>query len=143
MKRTFIIIIGIAFAAVVAIFLGLTVTNNANAYCKESATSTNYCKYSGKIKKVYLNSDNLYLIFLEQAFEKQDAKNFGYNIKSGNALAIQLNGDETSKQFITLANLALTNGLPIEVHSREVLNGYLKVDRMWIEGKSFSSLAMF
>lgn len=131
MKKIVLIIILLVIAAgLIAKSQG--VFSSANAYCKESGTDTNYCKYQGKITKVYLNSDNVFLVFLEKPFNIEDAKKYGYPINSGTAIALSLNETPSSQQFISMLTRAFNNELSVEIHTRGINSGYMELDRLWV-----------
>ncbi|MDO6720369.1 hypothetical protein Q4575_13205 [Psychrosphaera sp. 1_MG-2023] len=102
------------------------------AVCKSSETSTPYCKYIGKINKIYLNRDGLALVFIDAPFGIKQAKEYGYDIKSGNIVALNINDSLADKYLYDMLNSAFTNQNRIEMHARNTLNGYLKLDRIWI-----------
>jgi len=107
-----------------------------NAICKNSEVDTPYCRYQGTIKKLYANSDGLGLIVIDGIFSIEDAKKYGYEIKTGHMIAYSLKGDDKiSTEMLGLIKLAFTEGFSIEIHARKVFKGYLTVDRVWVEAK--------
>lgn len=100
--------------------------------CKTSETSTPYCRYIGTINKIYLNRDGLALIFIDKEFDVKQAQEFGYDIKSGNMVALNINDNLVDRYLYDTLNSALTNQNRIELHARNTINGYLKLDRIWI-----------
>lgn len=102
------------------------------AICKPSKTSTPYCKFVGKTTRVYLNNDGLGLVFIDSSIDIKSASSFGYDISSGNAFAFDIN-DSESKAMLDMMLVAHQHNLNVEVHAREVKDGYLLADRIWIK----------
>jgi len=100
--------------------------------CKTSESSTPYCKYIGKINKIYINEKGLALIFLDKAFDVNSAKSFGYEANSGRAMSIDLNQGEFSKLTYETLLLAFDEESEVELHARSVFQGHMKIDRIWV-----------
>jgi len=132
-KKLLILVSILSLLAIVFLTVKSDVFSSVKAYCKASGTDTNYCKYEGKITGIYLNSDNLYLIFLESSFSTENAKEYGYSINSGKAIALSTDKNPTREQFMTMLNIALINDLSVEIHARDVNSGYMELDRLWVK----------
>jgi hypothetical protein len=108
-------------------------TDNNNAVCKDSASDTPYCRYKGTIEKLYVNADGLVLIFINDDFSLEQAKKYGYEIKTGNVIAYPLRGENSiSATMLDFFKIAFSEQLNVEIHSRNVVKGYLTVDRIWV-----------
>ena len=108
-------------------------STGAQAICKPSETSTPYCKYKGEIDKVYINNNGLVLVFLNKSFNIGEAKGFGYDIKAGNIVAIDLNKEnQFSRELFDMTMLAFQHESAVELHARQTTSGYLVVDRIWV-----------
>ena len=121
------------------IILGLSLlsscqfTANNNAVCKNSTSDTPYCRYKGTIEKLYVNSDGLVLIFINDDFSLEQAKKYGYEIKTGNVIAYPLKGENSiSTNMLDFVKIAFSKQLDVEIHARNVFKGYLTVDRIWV-----------
>jgi hypothetical protein len=109
------------------------VSINTESICKSSETSTPYCRYKGKIDKIYLNDKGFALIFLNETFDIEKAKTFGYEITSGSMVAIDINShNQFSHKLLDMATLAFQQDHFVELHTRGTTNGYLVVDRIWV-----------
>ena len=131
MKR----IISLAILLVLLIALGSVLflkCNESIAICKPSKTSTPYCKFVGKTTQVYLNSGGLGLVFIDGNIDTKSASDFGYAISSGSAFAFNIKNSYGRAMF-DMALVARQYNLTIEVHAREVEQGYLLVDRIWVK----------
>jgi hypothetical protein len=112
------------------------------ALCKESQSGTPYCKYTGKIKNLYVNKNGLVLMFLESPIPIEDALKYGYKISSGNAISMEINSSNTfltSTIYMSLLS-AFEDDLNVEVHMRSVKQGYMELDRIWFNSKTFLNL---
>ena len=106
--------------------------DKSEALCKASESSTPYCKYTGKIEKVYLNSEGLALIYLGADFSKSGAKQFGYEVSSSKIMAIDVTENELNRLIYQSIVSAMAEDYSVEFHARGTLNGYIKLDRVWI-----------
>lgn len=52
-----------------------------------SHSSGNYCQYTGKVQRIYINSSNLILLYFEEPINIADANSYGMNISNGSAAA--------------------------------------------------------
>lgn len=102
------------------------------AICKESNSSTPYCKYVGPVNKLYINEQGLALIFLEQPFGVESAKSHGYNAKSGAAMALDIKNNTMDLEMYRLLVTAFDEEAQVEIHARSVKSGYMKIDRVWL-----------
>jgi len=127
-------VIALFICLIIALFAYKTYeSTNVEAICKSSETSTPYCRYKGEIDKIYINSNGLALVFLNKKFNLEDAKEFGYVVSTGNIVAIDLNNQtQFSRELFDMATLALQQDLFVEIHARGTTNGYLVVDRIWV-----------
>jgi hypothetical protein len=127
-------IIALSICLSIAVFTYKTFESiNAEAICKSSDTTTPYCRYKGEIEKIYINSNGLALLFLNKNFNVEDAKKFGYDVTAGNIVAIDLNNEtQFSRELFDMATLAFQQDLLVEIHARGTINGYLTVDRIWV-----------
>lgn len=119
-------------------FLFIKQAHAASALCKSSKTSTSYCKYVGKIEKVYINNDGLVLIFLETEIPIDMAMKFNYKISSGKAIAFEITSDNSylTSLIHNTAVEALSKKIEVEIHTRSTLKGYMKLDRIWLNSPS-------
>jgi hypothetical protein len=113
----------------------LNKANATTALCKTSKTSSPYCKYIGKISKVYVNSDGLVLIFLDKNIPIEMAKKYNYEINSGQAIAFEITPENSylTSKIHNMVMSAITHNMEVEIHSRKTIKGYMKLDRIWLE----------
>jgi hypothetical protein len=125
-------IVAILMILICIIYFGPIEKYNTEAVCKESQTSTPYCKYTGKVDKFYINDQGLVLFYLKTSFNIVQAKSFGYNVKSANIMAIQLAKNQTNNDLYNALNYAFQSDVFLEIHSRGTTSGYMKIDRVWL-----------
>lgn len=127
-------VIALSICLIIALFAYKTYeSTDTEAVCKASDTTTPYCRYKGEIDKIYINSNGLALVFLNKTFNIDDAKKFGYVVTAGNIVAIDLNNEtQFSRELFDMATLAFQQDLFVEIHARGTTNGYLVVDRIWV-----------
>lgn len=95
--------------------------------------ATNYCKYYGKVSSIYINSGNIILIYFENAIDVSVASSFGFNISHGEAAAFNVSDNpDFAKLFYSTALAAQASGRNVNIQMRDVQNGYLKFDRIWL-----------
>ena len=128
MKVIFSIIILIAIAGGYSWF-----KTQPTAMCKSSKTSTPYCKYNGNITKVYLNAQGLVLVYLNADFSTKSAKEYGYNVGSGSIVSLNIIENKADLHLYQTILFAMDEELAVELHARNTLSGYMKLDRIWLE----------
>lgn len=102
-------------------------------YAASPACHDNYCQYTGKVERIYINSSNLILLYFEEPIDIADANSYGMNISNGSAAAFLATGNPTFAQmFYSTALTAQASGRSVQIQMRGSEQGYLKFDRIWI-----------
>jgi hypothetical protein len=109
------------------------------AYSADFGCVTNergaYCKYVGKIKRLYINSDNIMYVYFEKALDMKKAEAIGFNNVKNEMAGLKLN--ENNKLFFDLRYrtflTAKANDMQVSFQMRSVEGGYLKIDRIWLD----------
>jgi len=130
----------IAFLIIVLItlfYLNPVERYRTESFCKPSKTSTPYCKYKGKIKKYYINTEGLLLVFLNKDFDLSSAQSYGYSVKSGNVMAVNLGAGPYHEKMYESIISAFNNDTHIEIHSRDTVSEYMKIDRIWLSKQEY------
>jgi len=99
----------------------------------QTYNENNYCSYSGKVQRIYVNASNQILIYFDQPLSLEVASTFGYEITYGGAAIFPIDDKpEFAKMFYSTALTAQASGRNISIQMRSVLNGYMKFDRIWL-----------
>lgn len=98
------------------------------------SNGTPYCQYTGKVKKVYVNSYDEILLYFDTPLDLSLTTAVGLlGIGSSAAAAVRVSADENfSKFFYSTILTAQARGATITVQMRGSVNGYLGIDRIWI-----------
>jgi hypothetical protein len=107
--------------------------NAAAPVCKLDSSGSPYCQYSGKVKRVYINSGGLILIYFDTDLNLNEANDIGLSPSYGNATAFQLSDNpDFAKLFYSTALSAQATGRSVTVQMRRIKSGYLQFDRIWL-----------
>ena len=99
-----------------------------------SHSSGNYCQYTGLVKRIYVNSGNLILIYFDAPVDVATANGYGMGISNGSAAAFSVSDNpEFAKLFYSTALSAQASGRAVSIQMRSNQSGYLKFDRIWLE----------
>jgi len=94
----------------------------------------NYCRYTGKVEKVYVNDTNLILVYFDTPFSQGTPQDFGFNTIQYGAAALAINDNPTFAQYFYAAILAAqASGRDVTIQMRGVTAGYMKIDRIWLD----------
>lgn len=103
----------------------------STSFC--SSASGNYCQYTGKVSKVYVNSNGFILMYFESPIATSEAQNAGFTIQSGSAAVFQMSENiEFAKMFYATALAAQASGRDVTIQMHDVEIGYLKFSRIWL-----------
>lgn len=96
-------------------------------------TSGNYCSYTGKVNRIYINAGNFLLLYFENPVDVSLANSFGMGISNGGAAAFLIDDKpEFAKMFYSTALSAQATGRNVSIQMRGSKSGYLKFDRIWL-----------
>ncbi|MEP2990312.1 MAG: hypothetical protein ABJN65_00965 [Parasphingorhabdus sp.] len=122
--------------AVALVFAALSFPSSAMAQSFSCAVSqgTPYCQYTGKLSRVYINDDNLMLLYLESNIDLSVVSASGYGGVSGNYAAAYLTSTNPSfsEYLYSTALTALAGDKTVSIQMRGTQSGLLKIDRIWI-----------
>jgi len=98
-----------------------------------SANSNGYCVYTGKISRIYVNSDNIILLYFDTPVALDVPTVAGLTITTGSAAAFHMDkNQEFAKAFYSTALAAQASGRKVTIQMRNVQSGYLEFDRIWL-----------
>jgi len=93
-----------------------------------------YCQYSGIVKRIYINSGNIILIYFENAINISEAETAGLTITNGAAAAFRVsNNPDFAKMFYSTVLAAQASGRKVVIQMRGIESGYLAFDRVWLD----------
>lgn len=96
------------------------------------SSSGGYCSYEGKVKRVYVRSDNLMLMYFENSIPVENATVAGLSINSGVAGAYKINENpDFAKMLYSTLLAAVSQDRIVSIQLRGTQAGYLKIDRIW------------
>jgi|GEM_PF-797177 len=112
----------------------LLVSGNAHAAAPSCHSgSGGYCQYTGKVKRLYVNTGNIILLYFEESITPADAAVAGVTITNGGATAFNIaTNPEFAKMFYSTALAAQASNRNVTIQMRGNQSGYLKFDRIWL-----------
>lgn len=94
-----------------------------------------YCKYEGKVSKVYVNKHNQILMCFEQPIPLAEAEVAGYTISQGAAAIFKITENpDFAKMLYSTILAAKSQDRSVIIQMRGVTSGYLTIDRIWFGG---------
>ena len=113
--------------------LGAPVANAASPTCHETSGAS-YCKYTGKVKSLYINDKNLILVFFDEPLDVAQANAVGIPINVGDAASYP------AAENVQFAEMLYSTLLAAQASKREVLmqmrgvaGTRAKIDRIWLK----------
>jgi hypothetical protein len=103
----------------------------STSICRTNESGASYCRYKGEVPKMYINSEGLVLFYLDVPFDLENAKEKGYVIKNGGALALKIDNNDNSLLLLKFLEKAYENRDTVEIHARSTKDGFLVIDRVW------------
>ncbi|WP_105900741.1 hypothetical protein [Vibrio gangliei] len=114
----------------------ITISLSIKSFAANLACSDNlggFCTYTGKIERVYVNDNNLILIYFESPLSSSEVSKSGLNVTKYEAAAYKLTDNpDFAKLFYSTALTAQSTQKTISIQMYDVLSGYLKFDRIWL-----------
>ena len=103
----------------------------ATPLCRSS--SGGYCQYTGPVKQIYVNSNNLIILYFDSSFDENAWEVAGYDATVRNAAAIRIDDNpDFAKLFYSTALAAQSSKRSVSVQMRGAISGYMKIDRIWL-----------
>ncbi len=102
--------------------------------CRTNDYGVSYCKYEGKIKQLYVNSQDTIIVYLYNPVEPGIAKSFDFDVENTSVAAHQASDRNQvfSDYLYTLLLEAKINNKPVTLHFRHVENQRFIIDRAWL-----------
>lgn len=103
-----------------------------------TSSSGGFCSYSGKVKSLYVNAGNQILLYFDVPASLSALADSGYDAVStmtrpeAGIVRITTN-PEFAKLFYSTALAAQASGRDVSLQMRETYNGYLIIDRIWLQ----------
>ncbi len=102
---------------------------------RASAGQEPFCKYIGNIKRLYINDNGVLLVYFERPVDLSKAKIVGLSAKVNKSAGIKItekNRFYVDKVFALLL-AAKSHEKQVSFHMNAVEDGYLKIDRVWLD----------
>jgi hypothetical protein len=96
--------------------------------------SSGYCQYDGKVTRAYMNAYNQVILYFDSTFNTSIASAVGLNgvnINNAAMYNMQSNPDFGKSLFAALL-AAQARGATVSVQMSSVSEGYLVMDRIWV-----------
>ncbi|MFA0813455.1 hypothetical protein [Microbulbifer epialgicus] len=121
------------FSVLMAV-VALLIANNLQAGTPTCHSGSDaYCQYVGKVERVYVNNDNLILLYFDTPVPLSVPASIGLSVGSGFAAAVDADENpEFAKMLYSTALTAQASGRSVTIQMRGIQNGYLKIDRIWL-----------
>ncbi|WP_444946657.1 hypothetical protein ACJJIP_08515 [Microbulbifer sp. VTAC004] len=92
-----------------------------------------YCQYIGKVERIYVNKDNLILLYFDTPVALNIPESAGLSAVYDFAAAFAADENpEFAKMFYSTALAAQASGRDVTIQMRGLQGGYLKIDRIWL-----------
>ncbi|TQV74912.1 hypothetical protein FLL45_08095 [Aliikangiella marina] len=96
-------------------------------------SSGGYCRYTGYVERIYINSGNLILFYFDEAMDDGEWDKAGLSANQRSAATVLLNENpDFAKLFYSTALSAQASNRQVTVQMSGVHAGYLKIDRIWL-----------
>ncbi len=101
--------------------------------CQLTSSGSPYCQYNGKVNKIYINNNNLILLYFDTNLNLENAESVGYVPTNLTATAFYVSENpEFAKLFYSTALTAQASNRSVTIQMRGTTSGYLKFDRIWL-----------
>jgi hypothetical protein len=102
--------------------------------CKTGSQGNPFCKYTGKVEKIYVNHENLILLYLDTAIPESELNKVGYTgVTHRNAVSCKFDDNpDFAKLFYSTALTAQATDRDITIHMHNNFRGFPKVFRIWL-----------
>jgi hypothetical protein len=92
-----------------------------------------YCQYHGRVSRAYVNAYDQILLYFDADFGTAVPGQAGLSVTSGAAAMVSMTvKPEFARMFYASILAAQGQGKTITVQMYAVANGYLQVDRVWV-----------
>ncbi len=99
--------------------------------CHEGSSGVPYCEYKGKVKTLYVNSDNQILLYFDEPAPSFDSIDSAITQRS--AAVVNMNTHpEFAKLFYSTALSAQATNRKVVIHMRSRQDSYSVIDRIWL-----------
>ncbi len=106
---------------------------NAGTPTCHDHSSGSYCRYTGQVQSIYINTGNLILLYFDSPIDVSVPSEKGFHITNGSATAFLVDErPEFAKLFYSTALAAQASGREVTIQMRGTQHGYLRFDRIWL-----------
>lgn len=107
---------------------------HAGAPTCHTHSSGPYCRYTGTVRQVYVNSGNTILMYFDTSMDLAEPANVGISgVTSAAAGIVRADTNvEFARFFYSSILAAQARGATVHVQMRGVVSGYLVIDRIWV-----------
>lgn len=102
--------------------------------CQVTSSGSPYCSYNGKVDKLYVNNQNLILMYFDTPLDLEEPSSVGIEgVSDRNNAVVRISDNPTfADYFYSTALAAFSSNKTVSIQMREVSSGRLVVDRIWI-----------
>lgn len=128
----------IAILTLTTAYFLLTAAQNriaSNFVCRTNKFEISYCRYIGKIERLYLNTERTFIAYFENKINLEDVEQYGFEVTSDRGAAMTI-----TQENETTASLIYESLLEAKIHEKEVTihmrasdGTFLQIDRLWID----------
>lgn len=123
-------------SAALFLVLFLSCSGDSFAYaptCDENGGSP-YCRYIGKVEMAYINDDGQILVYFDTPLDSNLPASVGISgVSRTNAAVFDFDSNPDFAKLLYASVLsAQARDVSINIQMREAYNGYLKIDRIWV-----------
>jgi hypothetical protein len=95
---------------------------------------TGYCQYDGKVSRAYINAYKEVILYFDTAFSTSVPTGVGINgVTINNAAKFNMTANpDFGKSLFAALLAAQARGATISVQFNGVVDGYLAIDRIWV-----------
>ena len=125
----------IAIFAAASAFIGLAPPARAGAPHCHPYNSTGYCQYDGRVARAYINAYNEVILYFDTTFDPATAGAVGLGgVTINNAAKFNMaSKPDFGKALFAALLAAQARGATISVQMSSTLDGYLVMDRIWVD----------
>lgn len=92
-----------------------------------------YCTYTGKVQRLYVNENNIILMYFEESIAPEEIAKTGVTVSHGDAAGYNISfNPEFAKMFYSTALAAQISNREVSIQMSGSLSGYLQLNRIWI-----------
>lgn len=127
--------LGLGAVLLAVVLAGAVTPASASAPTCQFSGTYPYCQYTGRVSMVYINEQNLILLYFDTPMDSSAPGSVGFSgVSYFSAAGYPLsNNPDFAKSLYASLLAAQARGANITVHMPAVVAaGYMKIDRIWV-----------